>query len=537
MKNLITRILSAFFLSILSALSLLFSAYAASEEQTGPGRDIIFVLDVSGSMTGTDPGYRLREELMQCTESFAGAGNRAGAVPFSDQLGEALPLTELTPEGLMTAETYLQGLSYTNGDTDIGLGVSQAVGMLEQDSDVSERDRRVILITDGIIDLPHAASEKQAEKDSLTNALSAAETARSSGIRIDTIGLGEEGEADENLLGYLADRTGGSFSAAMPGFRLAEILTALTGPDQSMTETKEVPETEQIRETEEAAAETEPETEAGGIYGAQTETETELLKEEAPAVIGRIDSQADLKGILPSLCRTKVNLHDLFDFEDGDDVFFYVQADDPELVTCLIQGDTLEISGCKNGTTEVRVTAERGTGSSGIAFRVGIDAALTAGRLLAGAAVLAGAIILIVGVVFTRGGSDLGMYGNLRYYVKQEGQKIFGVPSQNNVDLSGLGKTVRLSEIVRDPYLESADIGRVILKSTREGVLIESHSRGCVISDENRRPVRKLLLQKECRFRVTCATDAGTAELIAVYSSGLQQKPEEAEEEKTRLLV
>jgi len=535
MKNFFSRILSFFFLLVFTVFPAVSSVSASGVVQEAPGRDIVFVVDVSGSMVETDPDYRLREELIQCAESFAADGNRVGAVPFSDQLGEILPLTALTPEGLEAAGSYLRNLSYTNGDTDIGLGISQAVDMLTQSgSALGERDQKVILITDGIIDLPHAASEKQAEKDSLTSALNAAEAAKGQGIIIDTIGLGEAETTDANLLGYLAERTGGTFAVAVPGFLLSGILTNLAGPGNE-DETEELAETEEPVAETEVREETEPETEAGGLD--DISAETELPEEIAPPVIGSITGQVELKGLLPAVCRTQVDLHDLFDYTEGEGVFFRAEADDPSIAACSVKGSTVEITGRSNGMTQIRVIAEKGNETSEIGFLTEISAVLTYGQLMAGAAVLAGAAAVIVWLIFFRRGSGTGMYGSLRYYVKQEGQKIFGVPSQDMADLTGMKRSVKLSEIVRDPYLETADIGKGTLRSTAEGIVLESRSGECVVRDESGRPVKKLLLTKNCRFRVTCATDAGTAELIAVFTSGMHRQPEEEPEEKTRLLV
>ena len=275
--------------------------------------EVVFVLDISGSMFETDPDNQLKRAVADSIRKLSELNGKVAVIPFSDQIGTEYPLSGVTGSQVDGACSFIQALSYTRGDTDIGRAARRAVSILQEDA--SGQDRRVILVTDGMIDLPHEQNEEAAEKASLTMALTAAEEAREMGIRFDTIGLGSSGAIDENLLGYLADRTGGSFIRAEDVSYLSGILLTLSTQSTQARET--VPSSELVTEVE-TEAETEPAalllTEAESLYteknnqtdGMETETEG------APAIIGSISGPVRLSGLIPQFCRASVDLETLF---------------------------------------------------------------------------------------------------------------------------------------------------------------------------------------------------------------------------------
>ena len=173
-----------FFLFLLGTRAGTGALFAEAGETADPAavREVVFVLDISGSMFLTDPDNQMKKAVENSIRKLSELKGKVAVIPFSDQIGTEYPLSEV--EG------------------------SQADGAC------SFMQRRVILVTDGMIDLPHEQDEEAAEKASLKMALTAAEQAREMGIRFDSIGLGNSGAIDANLLGYLADRTGGSFIRA-----------------------------------------------------------------------------------------------------------------------------------------------------------------------------------------------------------------------------------------------------------------------------------------------------------------------------------
>lgn len=533
------RFLSRFL--VLMLFTVLLSAPAMAVE-TAEGRDIVFALDMSGSMIRTDPERYLLQAVSSCLQNLSQGDSRAAVVPFSDRLGEELPMTDLDGAGKDTALSFVDSLTYTSGDTDIGLALEEAVKLLK---DSTDRDRRVVLVTDGMIDLPHTENELASEKDSLTKALVAAENAKNSGILIDTAGVGDPDRIDSDLLGYLAGRTGGNFIQSDPS-ALADTLAAM------VSSPRQVP----AAETEEAAVQTEAETQTE-LQTPETEkrageTETELPPAiTAPPVIGSVTGQVKLSGFIPQMASSSVNLHDLFDYSDFDmEPHFSAQAADPSILAVRVENGSLKLSGRAEGVTTVRVAAEREGSQSDTQFEVKVEGIMNLHEALMLTGLAAAGIFLLVLVL--RGGMPhryssgtfSGKYKNkgtgrkLRFYVKMDNQKIFGVPTQNTVDLPAESRAVRLSDLISDPYLETADLRKVLLRPSEHGAVLVSRSQECVIRDQDGNAVRKLNIEEGSRFRILCATDMGTAVIVAICVSadrGSERKDEQ--DDRTRLLV
>ena len=120
-------------------------------------REVVFVLDVSGSMFSTDPGNQMKKAVEDSIRKLSELEGKAAVIPFSDQIGTEYPLSKVEGGQADGACSFIQALSYTRGDTDIGSALRRAVSILQEDA--SGRDRRVILVTDGMIDLPHEQDE------------------------------------------------------------------------------------------------------------------------------------------------------------------------------------------------------------------------------------------------------------------------------------------------------------------------------------------------------------------------------------------
>lgn len=481
------------------------------------GKDVVFLLDLSGSMVSADRDRRIKEAIGFCLDRLGQEDNRAGLVPFSDRPCPEFPLTELTDQGRGDLINYLESLSCTQGDTDLGSGLTEAVRML-QGSGETGRDRRVLLISDGVIDLPKEEHEDQAEKDSLTRALLAAESARQTGILIQTLGISNGTAMDENLLTYLADRTGGSCQREEAGTDLNQgMLDLIQAPGKPLPKETE--------ETDPAAETTQTETEERGETEAETGSETEKGTEESTeaATEGAFGLEEGFGGAgprggegtgtragrtdrIPSWTDRLLGRGDLTGSVPG---------------TLLLLAGILMLAGL--GFSQVR-SGRRG-GETGGGRR---DGPLRRGG---------------------PGGAPGAEKWALSFYVRMEDQRIFGVPTQNRVFLPETRRPIRLNRIIEDPYLEHADIGRVVLRIGRDGVVLVTKTRECVIRDQDGADVRKLLLLEGTRFRIFCATDQGVAVIAAVLAGDKGEDPDEwgrpqgredmvrQEDEKTRLLI
>lgn len=194
-------------------LSLLFPQTAYAEEIISEKEpiEIVFVIDCSGSMKTNDPA-KIGLNMVQAFIDTVQAENiQVGYVAYNDNI-----FSFMAPESIGTAEKRdelkeeIGAISYS-GDTDIGLGVSSAYGLLS-----TERNARqiMVLISDGETDLPKAGGRTQ-EQSSL-ELEQCVRRCKEEDIQIYTVAFGQY-EGSKAILQEAAAQTGAeSYSAEGP---------------------------------------------------------------------------------------------------------------------------------------------------------------------------------------------------------------------------------------------------------------------------------------------------------------------------------
>ena len=183
--------LRAWFLSLIRALCFSCLVLALTRPQAGSifqeteasGRDIIFVLDISGSMQGLDfrldgnPLTRL-DALKHVVKKFISArlGDRMALVVFGDQAFTQCPLT-LDHETLHNFIDYIE-VGMAGQGTAIGDAI--AVG-LKRARDIEAESKVIVLVTDG---KSNAGALKPEQ---------AAKVAEKLNVKIHTVGIGKTG--------------------------------------------------------------------------------------------------------------------------------------------------------------------------------------------------------------------------------------------------------------------------------------------------------------------------------------------------------
>ncbi|GIV45641.1 MAG: aerotolerance protein BatA [Ignavibacterium sp.] len=204
------------------------------------GIDIAMVLDISGSMLAEDFKPNRLEAAKQVVDEFiqGRVSDRIGLVIFSRDAFTQCPLT-IDYSVLRNLLKDIRSGMLEDG-TAIGNAIANGVNRLK-DSDA--KSKVIILLTDGV----NNAGE--------VDPLSAAEIARTFGIRIYTIGVGTRGEApypvqtpfgiryqmmpveiDEALLKQIAERTGGQYFRATNNRALKEIYERIDKMEKSKIE-------------------------------------------------------------------------------------------------------------------------------------------------------------------------------------------------------------------------------------------------------------------------------------------------------------
>ena len=210
-----------------------------TEKVDTEGIDIVFAMDVSTSMLARDfTPDRISAAKDIAIEFFSQRpSDRMGIVVFAGESYTQCPLTTDRATLINLMKEVQTGL--IDDGTAIGNGLATAVARMK-DSDA--KSRVIILITDGVNNMGEVAP------------LTAAEVAKTYGVRVYTIGVGANGtapypmmtpfgvqmqnvqvEIDEDLLKQVADMTGGRYYRATDNTKLAEIYSEINKMEKART--------------------------------------------------------------------------------------------------------------------------------------------------------------------------------------------------------------------------------------------------------------------------------------------------------------
>lgn len=173
----------------------------AAAETDQDTKAVVFLLDTSGSMQTNDPnGYAL-DGIAQLIYTLP-TNYEVGFVAYNTAVSASQPLVKNQQrEQVMKAAGEVEYKGYSNA----GAGLEEAVGLLE-DSEAAEK--HIVLLSDGEVLLEDEA-QTSLSQESYGKAM---ETAKTAGIRIHVIGLGEEMEDTTNSIFRAAAYTeGGSW--------------------------------------------------------------------------------------------------------------------------------------------------------------------------------------------------------------------------------------------------------------------------------------------------------------------------------------
>ncbi|MCS6808047.1 MAG: VWA domain-containing protein [Bacteroidota bacterium] len=216
-------------LAIVCLIIALARPQSSSQAQTveSEGIDIVLAMDISGSMLAEDFKPNRIEAAKKLALEFIDArpNDRIGLVVFSGESFTQCPLTT-DHEVLKSLFSAIKSGMVLDG-TAIGLGLSTAVSRLK---DSQAKSKVIILLTDGINNAGSIAP------------LTAAEIARTFGIRVYTIGVGTYGYApypvqtpfgiqyqnlevqiDEDVMKQIAAMTNARYFRATSNAKLQEI--------------------------------------------------------------------------------------------------------------------------------------------------------------------------------------------------------------------------------------------------------------------------------------------------------------------------
>jgi Ca-activated chloride channel homolog len=214
------------------------------QEVNTEGIDIVLSMDISGSMLAEDlKPNRLEASIDVATEFINGRpDDNIGLVVFA---GEAFTQCPLTTDHAVLINLFkdIKSIQLEQG-TAIGMGLATAVSRIK---DSRAKSKVIILLTDG----ENNAGEVPPQ--------TAAEMAKTFGIRVYTIGVGSRGKArvpvqsafgtqqyqmmdvniDEDLLRNIASTTGGRYFRATDNEKLKEIYSEIDQLEKTKLDVKQ----------------------------------------------------------------------------------------------------------------------------------------------------------------------------------------------------------------------------------------------------------------------------------------------------------
>ena len=184
-------------ISWMFAATLLVSLGAAAQDV-----DVRLVIDVSGSMKTGDPEY-LREDVLNGLIDMLPSGNRGGVWTFGRTTNMVVPYGVVDDAWRRAARAARGHIGSTAMRTNLGEALAAAAWDAGEPSE--GRERHILLVTDGRVDLSDDASINAAQRRTITNEL--LPRLRAANIRLDSLALSDHSDLD--FLRELANATNG----------------------------------------------------------------------------------------------------------------------------------------------------------------------------------------------------------------------------------------------------------------------------------------------------------------------------------------
>ncbi|MGG1638789.1 vWA domain-containing protein [Paenibacillus sp. NRS-1760] len=213
-------------LIMVSAILLLpFSSLQTVHAAQGDSQiDAVLVLDVSNSMSTSDPGKIGNEAMKMFIDMLPTQGDRVGIVAYTDEIQREKALLEIqSTADKDKLKGFIDQLN-RGAYTDVSVGVKEAVQILEDGAD-QDHEPMIILLADGNNDFNKASGRTQAQSDADMD--KALKEANDKGVPIYTIGLNANGKLNESALAKLSEITGGKSFATDSADDLPRILSEI----------------------------------------------------------------------------------------------------------------------------------------------------------------------------------------------------------------------------------------------------------------------------------------------------------------------
>lgn len=198
--------------------------YANAADAVQFDLDVIFVIDISGSMLYADPNRLALSASSLFIDMCEDSDSRVGYVMYTHTILSSQPLTYISNFSAELKKSIASTRYQQTGNTDTALGLEKALELFKLDAldGKSKRKPVIILLSDGNTDLPGPGAKTTEQS------LAALEVMKGKlaeiGIPVCTIGFNYDGKLDVKAMKNIADTTGGMAQEAKTADELPLIL-------------------------------------------------------------------------------------------------------------------------------------------------------------------------------------------------------------------------------------------------------------------------------------------------------------------------
>lgn len=207
-----------------------YSPIGAKEYSTEPiTTDIIFVLDVSGSMKSTDQGRISIEIIKLMMDLYSESNIRIGLLAYNDSIVAKYNLADMSNTSLRNdLKKQINAIPFS-GYTDMGLALNKSLKMFNLKKNKNTHQPIIILLSDGETDLSGSESTRT-NNDSYKDIKKSVSYAKKNNIPIYTIGLTNSFNLDLDYLTTISNSTNANSYAATNPYQLIDILNGILSP-------------------------------------------------------------------------------------------------------------------------------------------------------------------------------------------------------------------------------------------------------------------------------------------------------------------
>lgn len=206
-----------------------FTPAKAKDLETNPvTKDIIFVLDVSGSMKTTDKERISIEIIKLMIDLYADSNIKVGFIAYNDSIVSQYNLADMSNNSLRKdLKKQINALSFS-GYSDMGLALRKSLNLFDLEEN-KENQPIVILLSDGETDLSGSRSSRT-NSDSYKDIKKSISFAKKNDIPIYTIGLTDNFNTNLDYLTNISASTNATSYTATNPYQLIDIMNGILSP-------------------------------------------------------------------------------------------------------------------------------------------------------------------------------------------------------------------------------------------------------------------------------------------------------------------